>query len=87
MITPSPASPSPHARGVFRQPHAINGTIVLHVYRCDGHLMEVAQIHPDWHAEEMEAELEASLDRHCPIHDTAAHMATCPVHRDRLRLL
>ncbi len=81
------AGPARHARGVFRQPYSLNGLIVFHVYRCDGELMEVASVHPDWNPDLRGVELEASLDRRCPVHDQGAHRVICASIRDRLRLL
>lgn len=69
-ITP-PSSPSPHAvtheRGVFRDANALPGLVVVRVYRCDGTLVEVASIAERWFDDEIEAELEASLARRCPL--------------------
>lgn len=86
MTTPPHPIAIPHARGVFRQQHTLNGNITFHVYRCDGELMEVASVHPDWDPDQMERELVSSLGRMCAT-DDAIHRATCPALRERLRLV
>lgn len=88
MRAATPPSSSPHPRGVFRELASLAGEITFRVYRCDGALMEVARIHPDWNPDQMELELNQSLDATCPPGDPARHRLTCPAIRaSRLHVL
>lgn len=83
----SSSPPDAHPRGVFREVESITGDITFRVYRCDGSLMEIDRVHPDWNPDQREAELTASLEARCPS-DRAAHQLICPVvHSSRLHVL
>lgn len=84
---PESHAPAAHPRGVFREPFSMNGTIVFNVYRCDGELMEMAFVHPEWNPDTREQELVGSLDMHCPIDDPGRHRVICRGSHRALRVV